>query len=114
MLGRNGEQLPEVFFPDSVFLFMHLVLGAGYLGVWLTMGRREWFWEKGLSLGWLKYTLLLLLALDVAVQVASIVQVNAVFELAKGLSLLITLASLLVLLRSKHLKIMLKDWQHAH
>ena len=111
IMGDRGTEIPSIIFPNHIYLKFHLILGAGFLGLWLVSGRREWFWKHNYPMTWLRPALVLHLLIDVAMQTVEIVQTAKQFSPLKGSMLLISLFALVYILRSKRTHFMFLDWR---
>ncbi|QJR82511.1 DUF2919 domain-containing protein [Alteromonas pelagimontana] len=106
--------LLQLFYPQSSYLIIRLVITLPFLTVLLLLGNRERLWKKSRT-SWRHciYPLLIFgILASVTVQVWQIAVYHWLFQFVNALMLLLSCLFLVCLVRSRHVKLMIKDWRH--
>lgn len=109
------ERLLSLFYPQQTLLYVGLLIGLPAVVVFACIGFKEALW-RNLGHAWprlIKPTIALSLLGQLLVLGISAAQQRWSFSWAVGVGMLTSMILLYWLLKSRHLRIMISDWQTA-
>jgi len=112
-IPAESDRLYQLFFPHSNSLWLQLLVSLPFVAVIIILSFRGRLWQAGFS-GWQRVVrpLCWLGCLSQIVVVSYLLQQNNwQFDLYLGSVIVLLVAFIIMLARSRHLSVMLEDWQ---